>query len=190
MRQNTDPVRFAARLARNWWTIALRGAIAILFGIAALAFPGITLVSLVYLFAAFVLGSGILLIVAALRDRLHDVNGWLLLIEGIIAIAAGVAAFFYPGITALALVYFIAAWAIVTGIIEIITAIQLRKEIAGEWLLALAGIASVAFGFLLAINPGSGALALVWIIAIYAIFFGLLLLLLGFRLRNWEGLRQ
>lgn len=186
MRQNTDPIRFAARLARNWWTIALRGAIAILFGIAALVFPGITLTAFIYLFASFVLGSGILLIISALRDRLHDFNGWLLLLEGIIAIVAGVAAFIYPGITALALVYFIAAWAVVTGIIEIIAAIQLRKEISGEWLLALAGITSVAFGFLTAIYPRSAALVLIWAIAAYAIFFGLLLLILGFRLRNWQ----
>lgn len=186
MRQNTDSIRFAARLARNWWTIALRGAIAILFGIAALVFPGITLTAFIYLFASFVLGSGILLIISALGERLHDFNGWLLLLEGIIAIVAGVAAFIYPDITALALVYFIAAWAIVTGILEIIAAIQLRKEISGEWLLALAGITSVAFGFLIAIYPRSGALVLIWAIAAYTLFFGLLLLILGFRLRNWQ----
>jgi uncharacterized membrane protein HdeD (DUF308 family) len=187
MRQDAAPLRFAARLSKNWWTIALRGAISILFGIAALVFPGVTLVAFVYLFAAFALGSGILLIVAALRDRLHDINGWLLLLEGILGIIVGIGAFIYPGLTALALVYFISAWAIVTGIIEIIAAVQLRKEIANEWMLAIAGIASVIFGVLLALNPGSGALALIWIIAAYAIFFGIVLLILGFRLRNWRG---
>ncbi|NDJ18136.1 HdeD family acid-resistance protein [Myxacorys almedinensis] len=187
MRQDIDPIKLGRRLSRNWWTLVLRGAIAVLFGLFALFLPGITLTSLVFLFGAFALGGGILLIISAFRDRVRGASGWVLLLNGVISVAIGVLAFIYPGLTALSLLYLIAAWAVVTGIFEIIAAIQLREEISTEWLLAIAGIASIAFGILLAVYPGAGALALVWIIAGYALFFGILLMILGFRLRNWRG---
>ncbi|MBE9197597.1 MULTISPECIES: HdeD family acid-resistance protein [unclassified Nodularia (in: cyanobacteria)] len=182
---NLDPMRMGTRLARNWWTVALRGAIAIIFGLAALFWPDITLTALILIFAAFVLVSGVLLAIAAFRDGLTHTHGWLMLLEGAIGMAIGVMAFIWPGITALVLLYLIAAWAIVTGVLEIIAAIQVRKEIENEWLLALAGIASVMFGVLLIIWPIAGALAILWIIAAYAIIFGVLLLILAFRLRRW-----
>ncbi|TVP61330.1 MAG: HdeD family acid-resistance protein [Nodularia sp. (in: Bacteria)] len=185
MRQNLDPMRMGTRLARNWWTVALRGAIAIIFGLAALFWPDITLTALIFIFAAFVLVSGVLLAIAAFRDGLTHTHGWLMLLEGAIGIAIGVMAFVWPGITALVLLYLIAAWAIVTGVLEIIAAIQVRKEIQNEWLLVIAGIASVLFGVLLTVWPIAGALAILWIIAAYAIIFGILLLILAFRLRNW-----
>jgi len=190
MRQNFDPMRMGTRLARNWWTVALRGAIAIIFGLAALFWPDITLTALVFIFAGFVLVSGVLLALAAFRDGLTHTHGWLMLLEGAIGIAIGVMAFIWPGITALVLLYLIAAWAIVTGVLEIIAAIQVRKEIQNEWLLALAGIASVLFGVLLIIWPIAGALAILWIIAAYAIIFGVLLLILAFRLRSWGTERR
>lgn len=182
---NLDPMRMGTRLARNWWTVALRGAISIIFGLAALFWPDITLTALILIFAAFVLVSGVLLAIAAFRDGLTHTHGWLMLLEGAIGIAIGVMAFISPGITALVLLYLIAAWAIVTGVLEIIAAIQVRKEIENEWLLALAGISSVMFGVLLIIWPIAGALAILWIIAAYAIIFGVLLLILAFRLRSW-----
>ncbi|MGG6265529.1 HdeD family acid-resistance protein [Leptolyngbya sp. AN03gr2] len=189
MRQNMDPIQLGTRLARNWWTLALRGAIAILFGLAAFFLPNITLTWLVLLFGALALGGGILLIISALRDRLNDANAWLLLIEGIVGIAAGVLVFAYPRITALALLYVIASWAIVTGFFQIVAAVRLRKEIRNDGLLALAGIASIVFGILLLFYPGVGALTLLWFIGAYSLFFGVLMLILGFRLRNWNQLR-
>ena len=182
---NLDPMRMGTRLARNWWTVALRGAIAIIFGLAALFWPDITLTALIFIFAAFVLVSGVLLAIAAFRDGLNHTHAWLMLLEGVIGIAIGIMAFVWPGITALVLLYIIAAWAIVTGVLEIIAAIQIRKEIQNEWLLAIAGIASILFGILLLVWPIAGALAILWIIAAYAIIFGVLLLILAFRLRNW-----
>ncbi|WP_420831013.1 HdeD family acid-resistance protein [Nodularia sphaerocarpa] len=183
-------MRMGTRLARNWWTVALRGAIAIIFGLAALFWPDITLTALVLIFAAFVLVSGVLLAAAAFRDGLTHTHGWLMLLEGAIGIAIGIMAFIWPGITALVLLYLIAAWAIVTGVLEIIAAIQVRKEIENEWLLAIAGIASVLFGLLLILWPIAGALAILWIIAAYAIIFGILLLILAFRLRTWATERR
>ncbi|MDB9364686.1 HdeD family acid-resistance protein [Nodularia spumigena CS-588/02A10] len=183
-------MRMGTRLARNWWTVALRGAIAIVFGLAALFWPDITLTALIFIFAAFVLVSGVLLAIAAFRDGLTHTHGWLMLLEGAIGIAVGIMAFIWPGITALVLLYLIAAWAIVTGVLEIIAAIQIRKEIQNEWLLAIAGIASVLFGVLLLVWPLAGALAILWIIGAYAIIFGILLLILAFRLRSWGTERR
>ncbi len=174
-------------LARNWWSIVLRGVIAILFGILAFIWPGITVLVFVALFAAYAIVDGILAIIWALRDS----RNWLaLVIEGILGLAAGIVAILWPGITALALLYLIAAWAVVTGIFEIAAAIRLRREISNEWLLGLAGLFSIVFGIILFLFPGSGALAVVWIIASYAILFGILLIALGLRLRSiYKSLR-
>lgn len=185
MRQPSNRT-IATLFARNWWTLVLRGAIAILFGIALFIWPQISVAVLVWLFGLFVFISGILALIAAFSRRQAQENRALLIFEGIIAIIAGLLVFFWPGITALILLYFIAAWAVVTGILEIIAAVQLRKEIENEWLLAIAGIASVLFGILAAIRPGAGALAILWVIGIYAIVFGVMLLILGLRLRNWN----
>lgn len=173
-----------AILARNWWAIALRGVFAIIFGVLALIWPGITLGALILLFGAYVLVDGIFAVVAALRQVGDRPRWWTLLIEGLLSIGAGVIAFVWPGLTALALLYLIAAWAVVTGVVEIIEAIRLRAEIEGEWLLGIAGVASIVFGLLLFGFPGSGALAIVWLIGIYAILFGIALIALGLRLRS------
>ena len=172
-------------LARNWWVLALRGLVAIVFGLLAFLWPGITLWALILLFGAYMLLDGVFAIVAGVRAAGNEARWWLLLVEGILGVLAGIVAFLWPGLTALALLYFIAAWAIVTGIFEIVGAIRLRREIEGEWALILGGALSVLFGVLLiAIPAPAGILSLVWLIGAYAVAFGVLLLILAFRLRN------
>jgi uncharacterized membrane protein HdeD (DUF308 family) len=170
---------------QNWWAMALRGLLAVIFGVLAFVWPGITLLSLVFIFGAYALVEGAFAIAAGVRRR-GQKRWWLLLIEGILSVVAGVLAFSWPGITALVLLGLIAGWALFTGVLEIVAAIQMRKYINGEWLLALSGVLSVLFGVLLLLNPGTGALAVVWIIGAYAIVFGVLLLALGFKLRGLE----
>jgi uncharacterized membrane protein HdeD (DUF308 family) len=170
-------------LARYWWAVALRGLLAVLFGLVAIFWPGITLVSLVFLFGAYALVDGIVAIVSAFRSG----EWWPLLLEGVVGIAAGVGAFLWPGITALALLYLIAAWAILTGILEIVAAVRLRKVIENEWWLALGGVASIILGVILVAAPGVGALGLVWAIGVYALVFGITLIALGFRLRGLKA---
>jgi len=173
-------------LARNWWAVALRGIVAILFGLGAFLWPGITLGVLILLYGAYAIVDGIFALIAAVRGAArHERWVWLLL-EGIVDIAAGVIAFVWPGITALVLLYLIAAWALVTGISEIAAAIRLRQAISNEWLLALAGVASILFGIILFVAPGAGALAVVWIIGAYALVFGIILLALAARLFTWQ----
>lgn len=173
-----------ASLARNWWALALRGVFAILFGILALIWPGVTLGALVILFGAYALVDGIFALVAAFRAAEAHQRWWPFVWEGLFGIAAGLIAFIYPGITALVLLYIIAFWAILTGIFEISAAIRLRKEIAGEWALGLGGLASLVFGILLVVYPGAGVLTVIWLIGAYAIAFGVLLLVVAFRLRG------
>jgi uncharacterized membrane protein HdeD (DUF308 family) len=160
--------------------------VAVLFGVLAFVWPGLTLAILVLIWGAYALVDGVLDVVASLRTG-HD-HRWALLIEGVLGIAAGVATFVWPGLTALVLVYIIATWGVVTGVFEVIAAVRLRQVIRNEWLLALSGIASVLFGIVLFVAPGAGALALVWLIAAFAVVDGilllLLLLLLPFRLRS------
>lgn len=176
-------------LARNWWALGLRGLCGVLFGAAIFAWPGISLFALVLLFGVYTLLDGVCTMASTLRSDRRDKRWWLFLLQGIGGIIVGIIAFIWPGITALALIYLIAAWAIVTGIFEVVAAVQLRKEIEGEWLLGLSGIASVVFGGLLVAFPGAGALAVLWIIGAYAILFGILLMILAFRLRQRNGHR-
>jgi uncharacterized membrane protein HdeD (DUF308 family) len=174
-------------LARNWWAIALRGLFAVLFGVAAFIWPGLTLTVLVILWGAYALVDGVFALVAAFRAAQMKMTWWPLVLDGILGIAAGVVAFAWPGITALALLYLIAVWAILTGIVEIIAAVRLRHVISGEWLMGLAGLLSILVGVILIVAPGAGALAVVWTIGAYALIFGIVLIALGFRLR---GLRD
>lgn len=173
--------------SRDWWLIALRGVLAVLFGVLAFAWPGVALIALVTLWGAFALADGILSLIAAWRLRDAGRPSWPLILIGLLGIAVGVATFIWPGITAIVLLMFIAFWALVTGILQIVMAIRLRKEIEGEWFLGLSGALSVVFGVLMIARPGAGALAVIWIVAAYAIFFGLLLIALGFRLRRLSG---
>jgi uncharacterized membrane protein HdeD (DUF308 family) len=177
------PVVDVDSLSRNWWAVSLRGLAGILFGIITFFAPGISLAALVLLFGAYALMDGVLAIVTAVRRRGAD-RWWLLLLEGLVGIAAGILTFLWPAITAIALLYVIAAWALVTGAFEIAAAIRLRKAITGEWLLALSGIFSIALGVLLVLFPGPGALAVTIWIGAYAFVFGALLFALGLRLRG------
>jgi uncharacterized membrane protein HdeD (DUF308 family) len=172
-------------LARNWWALVLRGFFDVLFGITAFVWPGITLAVLVLLYGAFALVDGSFAIAAVLVGRTRGMPSWALLVEGLAGIAVGAITLFWPGITQLALLFMIAAWAVVTGVFEIVAAVRLRKEIRGEWLLALSGVLSVAVGVALVVNPGAGLLAISWMIGTYAIIFGVLFIVLGFRLRSW-----
>ncbi len=174
-------------MSRNWWAWALRGVVAILFGIATFIWPSISLAVLVALFGAYALVDGIFATIAALSHT-EVPRWWVLLVEGLVGIGAGVVAFLYPSITALALLMLIAAWAIVTGILEVVAAIQLRKEIEGEWMLALSGVLSVVFGVLLVLQPTAGALAVLWLIGAYAILFGVSELVLAIRLHGIKNL--
>jgi len=171
-------------LGRNWGWIVLRGVAAILFGILAFVLPGITLAVLVIVWGAYALADGILALVAAYRVRDQGKPFWSLVIVGLLGIAAGIVTFIWPGMTALVLLLFIAAWAVVMGIFQIIAAIRLRKEIQNEWLLGLSGVLSVLFGIIMFAQPGAGALAVIWVIAAYAIVFGVLLVWLGLRLKK------
>jgi uncharacterized membrane protein HdeD (DUF308 family) len=177
------PVVDVDSLSRNWWAVSLRGLAGILFGIITFFAPAISLAALVLLFGAYALVDGVLAFVTAVRRRGAD-RWWLLLLEGLVGIAAGVLTFMWPAITAVALLYLIAAWALVTGAFEIAAAIRLRKAISGEWLLALSGIFSIALGVLLVLFPGPAALAVTIWIGAYAFVFGALLFALGLRLRG------
>jgi uncharacterized membrane protein HdeD (DUF308 family) len=172
-------------LARNWWVVLLRGIAGIFFGLATFFAPGISLAALVLLFGAFAFADGLLAIVSAIRRRGSSDRWWMVLLRGLAGVAVGVVTVIWPNITALALVYLIAAWALVTGGLEIAAAIRLRKVISGEWLLILSGLAAVALGIVLVLFPEPGALALVLLIGVYALVSGVLLIVLAFRLRSW-----
>jgi len=185
--KTTDLATVVHTFRLNWWLLALRGLVAVLFGVLAFMWPGATLITLVWLFGAFALVNGILSLVLAAKTKGYPKVGSLIL-GGLLGILAGLLAFVMPGITALGLLILIAAWAIVTGIMELVAAVRLRKIINNEWLLVLAGIASVVFGVILLFQPAAGALALIWLIGAWAFVFGILLMILAFRMRNWKGL--
>jgi uncharacterized membrane protein HdeD (DUF308 family) len=173
--------QFASRL---WGGLALRGVVAILFGILAFSRPGGTATALVYLFGAFAIADGIFALVAA--PRVAELQGrWgAMVLVGIVGIVIGVLTFMRPAATAMGLVYYIAFWAIFTGILEVAAAFRLRKVVEHEWMLAVAGLLSIAFGIIVGARPGTGMLTLVWLIGAYAIIFGVLELGLAIRLHG------
>lgn len=173
-----------AQIARNWWLFVLRGVVAILFGVLAFMRPGITLEALVLLFAFWALFDGVFALISSVGAAEAHEPWWPLVLIGLLGIAAGLLAFRWPGITALALLFVIAYWSILRGILEIVAAVRLRNLIPGEWSLIFAGLASLAFGVLLIMYPGAGLLAVVWLIGIYAVIFGIASLMLGFRLKG------
>jgi uncharacterized membrane protein HdeD (DUF308 family) len=173
-------------LIHNWWAVALRGVVAILFGIIVLAWPGISLVFLITVWGAFALIDGVFSLVSAMRRAKAGESWGSLVLTGITGILAGLIAWIWPGITAAALAFLIGAWAIITGILEIVAAVQLRKLIRGEFWLGLSGALSVILGILLFLNPAAGAVSLVWLIGIFALIFGITLIALGFRLRSLQ----
>jgi uncharacterized membrane protein HdeD (DUF308 family) len=171
----------------NWWALALRGIVAIIFGLIAFFVPGVTLYALALIFGAYALIDGIVSLIAAVRSARHGEHWWALLFEGIVGLGAGAAVLIWPLLSLVVLVYLIAAWAVITGIFEIAAAVRLRHHVAGEWLLAVVGILSVAFGVLLFAAPGPGAVVLAWWLGAYVFVFGILLLGLAFRLRRHPG---
>ncbi|MGZ5199508.1 MAG: HdeD family acid-resistance protein [Telluria sp.] len=168
---------------RTWWVPALRGIFGILFGVLALMWPGLTLLTLVALFAAYALLGGIASVIGAIGHRRVDDDWWLPLLLGLVSIGAAIVAVVNPVLTTLVLVMVIAANALVSGVLDIVAAVRLRRELQGEWLLALSGIASVVFGALVFMYPLAGAIALVWMVSVYAITTGVLLLALAVRVR-------
>jgi uncharacterized membrane protein HdeD (DUF308 family) len=172
-------------LATNWWALVLRGLVGILMGVLTFVWPGVTLAALVIVFGAYALVDGIFVLVAAVRAAKSHERWGALMVSGLAGIGAGVLTMLWPAITALALVYLIAAWAIVTGVLEIMAAVRLRRVIQGEWLLALSGIASLVFGVLMIIAPLPGALVIALWVGAYAFVSGVVLVTLGFKLRSW-----
>jgi uncharacterized membrane protein HdeD (DUF308 family) len=172
--------------AHDWWVVLLRGIVAVLFGLLAFFLPSVTLIVLVLLFGIFAIVDGILSFERAFSASSRNESWIWPTIVGVLGIAAGVAAFIWPGITALVLLYIIAAWALLTGIVEIIGTIRMRREISDEWLFVLGGVLSVLFGLLVFARPGVGAIAVVWLIGFYAIVLGIQRIAVAFRMRDWQ----
>ena len=174
------------QLASNWWALALRGVLALLVGFLALTRPGMTLGAIVFLLGAYMFVDGVFAIMAALRGiRANDKWGWML-VEGILGIVAGIIVFRTPSTGAIVLLWLVAFWAITHGIAEIAAGIKLRKIIEGEWLLILAGVLSLALGIFVLMRPSAGLVLLVTWVGVYAIFAGIVTLMLAFRIRKWS----
>ena len=171
-------------LSDHWWVILLRGIVSVIFGVLAFRWPGSTVLALVFLWGVYAVIDGAFALYLTYLAGRQQRRWWPYLLEGLVGIGAGVVAFASPGLTALALLLLIAGWAIVTGVFEIIAAVDLRKEIDNEWLLGLAGVFSIVFGILVAMQPDAGALAVVWTIGAYALVFGITLIALAFRVRS------
>jgi uncharacterized membrane protein HdeD (DUF308 family) len=178
------------KFTHNWWMFVVRGMAAVIFGVLALIWPGQALQALVLVFGAYVLVDGIFAVIAGIAARGYFDRWWAVLLEGMVGIVIGLLTFFWPNITALVLVYFIATWALITGIFEIVAAIQLRRVITGEWMYILGGLLSIIVGIVLFVFPGAGAVSLVWMIGIYAIVFGISEIIFAFRLRGlWHDVK-
>jgi uncharacterized membrane protein HdeD (DUF308 family) len=173
------------KLFRNWWLFAVRGVLAIVFGLLALIWPGSAMLALVLLFGAFALVDGIFAVAAGIASHGYFERWWAVLLEGLAGIVIGILTFFWPAMTALALLYFIAAWAIITGIFEIVAAIHFRRVIPGEWAMILNGLLSVLLGVVLFAFPVAGAVGLVWLIGIYAIAAGVAEMIFAFRMHGF-----
>ncbi len=171
--------------ARNWWVIALRGLVAIVFGIIALVSPQSTILALVLVFAAFIVADGFLTLFSGFETHKEDNRWWVMVLGGLVEIILGVLVVVWPQITVQVFVYLVAAWAVITGVAEIIAGIELRGLLPNEWLMLLNGILSVAFGVLVMIYPSAGALSLVWLLGLYAIVAGILDIVFSFRLRGF-----
>jgi len=171
-------------LAALWWVPLLRGVVAILFGLVALVMPGLTVAFLLGAFAAFAIIDGVMAIIQGFRRRESDSRWWAWLLEGVLSLGIGAVALLWPLPTAIALVFWIAAWAIVSGVLRIVAAISLRREIEGEWALGLSGALWVLLGVLMVAMPGAGLLSIAWMFGIFALLLGITLVIFAFRLRR------
>jgi len=170
-------------IARLWWAFLVRGILGILFGVVLVIFPGIGLVAVVALFAAWAIIGGVSSLVGAWQSRAHR-DWWVGLLEGLVGIAAGLVALLFPGLAALGLLFVIAGWAVITGLLQVWMAIRLRDRIKGELWLGLSGLVAIAFGVLLVVFPGTGILSVLFLAGIFSIAFGAAMVMLGFRLRQ------
>ena len=175
---------FTTLFAGRWWAVLIRGLVAIAFGVLAFTWPGVTLATLVLLFGFYALLDGAFSLISAIGGRRRREDRWLLTLEGVIGIWAGLVTLRAPVVTAVVLVFLMSMWAMATGFLRIVAAVRLRKEISGEVWLVLSGLASVLFALMLMLRPMVGALALVWIIAGYALIMGVFLIMLGIELRH------
>ena len=173
-----------SEISRNWWLVALRGALAVVFGVIAFVWPGVTFEALVLLFGAYAFVDGVLMVSFGIMGAGNDQQWWTLVLSGIIGIALGIFTFVQPSIVALSLVYVVAFWAIFTGLLEIVAAIRLRDVITTEWLVGLSGALSIVFGILVAAQPNAGALTIAYLFGFYAIFAGIAQISLGYRMRG------
>jgi uncharacterized membrane protein HdeD (DUF308 family) len=179
------------QMFRNWWMLAVRGVMGIVFGIVALVWPESTKFALVLLFGAFAMADGIFAVVTGIASNGYFDRWWAVVLEGLTGIVVGVLTFFLPNVTALALIYLIAAWAVVTGIFEIVAAIRFRRIIPGEWAMILMGLLSIVLGSTLFVFPAAAEVSLVWLIGIYAIIAGGMQLVLAFRMHGlWNDLKS
>ena len=171
-------------LAKHWWVFLLRGLFAVAFGVLAIAMPGITLVTLVLVVGIYLFADGVVDLYTVISGKAHGDDRWLVALQGVVGIVIGLIAFFMPGVSAVGLLLAIGAWSLVVGVLQIVAAIRLRKEIANEFWLGLSGLISILFGFFVIANPGQGAVAVIWLIGIYAIMFGVFLIAFAFRVRK------
>jgi uncharacterized membrane protein HdeD (DUF308 family) len=171
-------------LVSNWWAVLLRGVVSLLFGLATLLVPGLSLVALVLAFGIYALADGAFSVAVALRRSTGETR-WVHVVEGALQIAAGLVTLRWPNVMVFSLSYLVAAWAMVIGVLRIIAAVRLRKAITGEWLLALTGFGSIALGLLFLSFPAAGAIALGRWVGAYALVLGIALMALGWRLRSW-----
>jgi uncharacterized membrane protein HdeD (DUF308 family) len=172
--------------SRNWGAMLLRGAAGLIFGLLTILVPGLSLMALVFAFSAYALSDGVLALVSAIRRRPTSESRWAQVLEGVLGIGAGLIGVFWPGITLLSFLYLISGWSLVSGVLEVVGAIRLRKVIEGEWLLALSGVASIVLGVLLLIWPVASLFALTLWLGAYGIVFGVVMVGLGLRLRSWD----
>ncbi len=188
MDQQAQPIGFdgdiLGLISKYWWVMLVRGVLAIVFGIIAIVWPGVTLLGLIWLFGAYAIGDGAVEIWSGFQNRSSHDRWWVEILIGLAGIVAGVLVISWPGLSTLALMYLIAAWMLVMGMLQIVYAIRVRKDISNEFWIILSGALSVALGLFFFAFPGDGAVSLVWLIGIYAVFFGVLLVIFSFRARK------
>jgi uncharacterized membrane protein HdeD (DUF308 family) len=171
-------------LSRYWWVLVARGLLAILFGVLAFVLPGATAGALVLAFGIFAAADGVLAFFAGFSSIGETSSWWILVLHGLLGIGIGVLTLFHPGITAMALLAYVALWAMLVGALQVVAAIQLRRVISGEFWLALGGLLGILFGALILARPMEGALAVIWMVGVFALAYGTMLLAGGIRVRR------